>query len=59
MLGEMNRVQRRQWARSKGYFPPAEHNAWQKHQNERRVSRKRIKATTLKMKRKARALAKA
>lgn len=59
MLGEMNRSQRRQWARSKGYWAPEEHNAWQKHQSERRASRKRVKAATLKMKRKARALARA
>lgn len=59
MLSEMNRAQRRAWARSKGYFPPEEHNAMVAHRNARKASRKRQKAATLKMQRTARRLARA
>lgn len=59
MLQGKNRAERRQWAHSKGYFPPEEHNAWVRNQNARKASRKRVKTATLKMQRKARQLARA
>lgn len=59
MLQDMNRAERRKWARSKGYFPPEEHNAWVKLLNARKASRKRQKAATLKMQRRARSMARA
>lgn len=59
MLSEKNRSQRRAWARSKGYFPPEEHNAYQQRQNANKVSQKQKKRATLKMQRRARRLARA
>lgn len=56
MLSELNRAQRRQWAKRKGYFPPEEHNRWQANKSEAKRREKRVRKATLTMQKRARAL---